>query len=60
MTLALAVRSISGPRQTAGDYAQGSLENLIKTAPNLYTLKKRVAYLIAFKEYFVVKFKKRT
>ena len=53
------MRSVSGPRQTADDCAQDSLENLIKTAPNLYTLKKRVAYLIAFKEYFVAKFKKR-
>ena len=56
---ALAVHSVSGPRQTADDGAQDSLENLIKTTPNLYILKKRVAYLIAFKEYFVAKFKKR-
>ena len=56
---ALAVRSVSGHRQTADDCAHDSLEILIKTAPNLYTLKKRVAYLIAFKEYFVAKFKKR-
>ena len=57
---ALAVRSVSGPRQTADDCAQDSPENLIRTAPNRYTLKKRVAYLVAFKEYFVAKFKKRT
>ena len=35
---ALAVRSVSGPIQTAGNCAQNSLENLIETAPNLYTL----------------------
>ena len=56
---ALAVRSVLGPRQTADDCAQDSLEILIITSPNLYTLKKRAAYLIAFKKYFVAKFKKR-
>ena len=57
---ALAVRSVSGLRQTADDCAQDSLENITETAPILYTSKKRVGYLIAFKEYFVAKFKKRT
>ena len=32
---------------------------MIESAPDLYTLKKRVAYLIAFKQYIVAKLQKR-
>ena len=35
------------------------LDKLIKASPDLYTLKKRASYLIAFKQYFISKVKKQ-
>ena len=35
------------------------LDRMIESAPDLYTLKKRVTYLIAFKQYIVAKSRKR-
>ena len=46
------VRAISVPGQLMGeDYSGDPLEKLIETSPNLYALKKRFAYLLAFKVY---------
>ena len=38
--------------------ADFTLQNLIETAPNLYTLSKRVAYLVAFKQFILAKARK--
>ena len=35
------------------------MDRIIDSAPDLYTLKKRVAYLIALKQYIVAKLQKR-
>ena len=35
-----------------------TLQNLIETAPNLYTLSKRAAYLVAFKQFILAKARK--
>ena len=40
-------------------YERGSLDCLIDTARDLYTLKKRVAYIMAFKEFVIAKAKKK-
>ena len=53
------VRAISVPGQLMGeDYSDNPLEKLIETSPNLYALKKRFAYLLAFKEFIAAKSKK--
>ena len=35
-----------------------TLQNLIKTAPNLYILSKRAAYLVGFKQFILTKARK--
>ena len=53
------VRAISVPGQLVGeDCSDDPLEKLIETSPNLYALKKRFAYLLAFKEFIAAKSKK--
>ena len=51
---ASAVQAISVPAQLKiSENNDDSLHNLIKSAPDLYTLKKRFAYLIAFKQFLI-------
>ena len=53
------VRVISVPGQLMGeDCSDDPLEKLIETSPNLYALKKRFAYLLAFQEFIAAKPKK--
>ena len=53
------VREITVPGQLMGeDCSDDLLERLIETSPNLYALKKRFAYLLAFKQFIVAKSKK--
>ena len=53
------VRAISVPGQLMGeDCSDVPLVRLIETSPNLYALKKRFAYLLAFKEFIAAKSKK--
>ena len=52
-----AVRAISVSRPTLGNDVEDPLEKLIKTAPDLYSVKKRFAYLLAFKEFIIAKWK---
>ena len=53
------VRAISVPGQLMGeDCSDDPLEKLIETSPNVYALKKRFAYLLAFKEFIAAKSKK--
>ena len=53
------VLAISVPGQLIGeDCSEVPLERLIETSPNLYALKKRFAYLLAFQEFIAAKFKK--
>ena len=40
-------------------FLTSGLDKLIKASPDLYTLKKRASYLIAFKQYFISKVKKQ-
>ena len=52
-------RAVSEPGQLMGeDCSDVPLEKLIETSPNLYALKKRFAYLLAFKEFIAAKSKK--
>ena len=53
------VRAISVPGQLMGeDCSDDPLEKLIETSLNLYALKKRFAYLLAFKAFIAAKSKK--
>ena len=53
------VQAISVPGQLMGeDCSDNLLKKLIETSPNLYALKKRFAYLLAFKEFIAAKSKK--
>ena len=53
------VRAISVPGQLMGeDCSDDPLKKLIETSPNLYALKKRFTYLLAFKEFIAAKSKK--
>ena len=55
---ASAVRAISVTAQLKiSENNDGSLDNVIKSAPDLYTLKKRFAYLNAFKQFLMAKSK---
>ena len=48
------------PGQLMGeDCSDDPLKKLIETSPNLYALKKRFAYLLAFKEFVAAKSKKK-
>ena len=53
----LAVRAISLSRPTLDNDEENPLQKLIKTAPDLYSVKKRFAYLLAFKEFIIAKCK---
>ena len=50
-----AVRAISLSRPTFDNDEEDPLEKLIKTAPDLYSVKKRFAYLLAFIEFIIAK-----
>ena len=55
---ASAVRAISVPAQLKiSEITDDSLHNLIKSEPHLYTLKKRFAYLNAFKQFLIAQSK---
>ena len=52
------MRAVSVPDQLKiSENNDDSLHNLIKSAPALYTLKKRFAYLNAFKQFLIAKSK---
>ena len=54
------VRSITLTESKLFNYEPQELDQLVESSPNLYSLKKRIAYLTAFKEYFIaVKVKKK-
>ena len=54
------VRSITLTENELFTHEPQELDELVESSPNLYSLKKRIAYLSAFKEYcFTVKVKKR-
>ena len=50
-----AVRAISLSRPTLDNDEEDPLEKLIKTAPDLYSVKKRFAYLLVFKKFIIAK-----
>ena len=50
-----AVRALSLSRPTLDNDEDDPLEKLIKSAPDLYSVKKRFAYLLAFKEFIIAK-----
>ena len=56
---AVVVRSASINLDLLSLKSDACLDRIIESAPDLYTLKKRVAYLIAFKQYIVAKSQKR-
>ena len=55
---AVIVRSASINVDRLSVKSKTCLDRIIKSTPYLYTLKKRVAYLIAFTQYIVAKFQK--
>ena len=56
---AVVVRSASINLDLLSLKSDACLDRIIESAPDLYTLKKRVAYLITFKQYIVAKSQKR-
>ena len=55
----ITVRSLTLSEDEALNQEKNGLDLLVERSPNLYTLKKQVAYLTAFKQYFIsVKVKK--
>ena len=54
------VRLITSTESKLFTHEPQELDQLVESSPNLYSLKKRIAYLTAFKEYFIaVKVKKK-
>ena len=60
MSLAVVVRSASINVDLLSLEGNTCVHWIIESAPDLYTLKKRVEYLIAFKQYIVAKLQKRS
>ena len=58
MSPAVIVRSASINVNLLSLKSNTCLDRIIESAPDLYTLKERVAYMIAFKQYIVAKLQK--